>query len=157
MCAKSLHRVKFMNALCEAQHLIRELGGGSDVRPQLGMRTAFRRILDWCKRNERSADAFSHNRVRDCWHARRAISVSGDELEILRAIARSEQGEADPREKEIAELRERLAALEAYMRRTDNDFFISQIHALREVPCSAGGTAREDGGDDREDVEGDGA
>lgn len=142
MCDK-LEQNEFMSALCEAQFLVKRLGGGNDVRPQLGIRTAFRRIHCWCGANKR--EALSHNRVRDCWYGRRSISVSADELEILRAAARGKHVEADPREKEIAELRGRLAALETRLSVSDAEFHLPTLDALRAIPRGYGRAAGDEG------------
>lgn len=142
MCDK-LERVKFMSVLCEAQFLVRRLGGGNDVRPQLGIRTAFRCINCWCGTNRRKA--LSHNRVRDCWYGRQSISVSADELEILRAAARSKHDEVDPRDKEISELRGRLAALEERLSVGDVEFHVPTLDALRTIPRGYGRTTGDEG------------
>lgn len=145
MSEKLSERVRFMNALAEASFLVRKIAEpappGDSVKAAI--LRAYRRIGSW-----------THNRVRDVWYGDNRISVSGDELIQLRAVAR--QDAETSRDNELAELRERLAALEAYMRQTDNEFFVSQIHAMREVPCGDGGATCEDSTEDRRDIEGDG-
>lgn len=98
-------QLRFMSALAEASHLLRVVAGPypSGDKAKAAQDRAWRRLRTW-----------SRNRVEDIWKARPRVSVSAEELEQLRRIAR--EREAEDARAVIREAREIVARLEQCIR-----------------------------------------
>jgi hypothetical protein len=98
-------QVRFMSALAEASHLLRVVAGPYPAgdKAKTAQDRAWRRLKTW-----------SRNRVEDIWKARPRVSVSAEELEQLRRIAR--EREAEDARAVVREAREIIARLEQCLR-----------------------------------------
>ncbi len=136
MSEKYTEGVKFMNALAEASFLVRKIAepapAGDSVKGAI--LRAYRRLGTW-----------THNRVRDVWYGDHRISVSGDELNQLRALARQQTESA--RDTELEEMRAWMATLQSRLERLDSEFFVREIEGLSASASSAGGRENEPGRD----------
>jgi hypothetical protein len=117
---------KIMSAIAEASHLVRQIAepcpAGDSVKAAM---------LRACRR----VGSLSFNRVKDIWYADRRVSVSGDELNHLRAIARAKE-EAVARD-EYQSVIGRIARLEAALRLADEEFTREEIASLQRKDCAS--------------------
>lgn len=98
--------------LSEAAGLMREVA--APAVPGESTKAILRRV-------NRKLKSWSPSRVRSVWYADKRVKIRGEEIEQLRAAA-CNKAERD----EIVELRDtldRLARIEAYLERTDPEFF----------------------------------
>lgn len=110
--------------LDEASGLLRQIAGA---------RRADENINAVILRVARQLQGWTYSRVRDVWYRDKRVVVRATEVEQLRALAaRRDRRQTDH---ELAELREtvaRLARIEAYIERTDPEFFRAEILATRD-------------------------
>lgn len=144
--SENLSEPKFMNALAEASFLVRQLAeprpAGDSVKSAIGR--AYRRIGKWSETRARAARdtaaeapaPWSFNRVKDLWYADRRVSVSGDELLELQAVARAKEQAVVSNQ--YRELVNRIARLEAALCVAD-EAFRGQVSARDRKLADVGG------------------
>jgi hypothetical protein len=122
MSHKSSEWVRVMSSTAEASSLLRRIAAPTeaDGSVKAALQRAHRKLSTW-----------SFNRVRDVFHADPRIRISAEEMDQLRAATRANE-ETDARD-ELLQIQARLAALEAALNATDEDFHRPQIDALRRL------------------------
>lgn len=116
-------KVKFMNAMSEASFLVRQVAEPRPVGDSVkaAIQRAHIRLKEW-----------PYGRVRALWYADSRITVSADEMEKLRQIAKAKAQET-PRDPEIQELRAQLQLINHRLARLDPEFHAPTIEKYREM------------------------
>jgi len=105
----------------EASRLLRALAppaDGHNVKSRIA--SAARKLRSW-----------SPARVRDVWYGDGRVRLRADEMQALRTAARAVEERAAANE--LAELRARIARIEAVLVASDPDFHRPEIDALRDM------------------------
>jgi len=127
---EKLSETKFMNVLCEASFLVRQIAA-----PETGKRALLKahvKLRPW-----------SYSRVKDIYYADRRVRVTAEEIDTLREIANAPKEEShDP---SIRELRQQLQVVVAYLKRIDPSFHHPSIEALCEASYPNGGKTNNPG------------